>query len=48
MHESHEEISDRVAENNANHEMRANDRNRLKTFNDDDVTQLHACSADPF
>jgi len=44
-HESHKEISDKLAQNNANHELWADDRNLLKTFNVDDVKQLHACSA---
>jgi len=49
MHELQEKINDKVAQNNVNHEMRADDRNKLKTFNIGDVVkQLHACSADPF
>jgi len=44
--ESHENIGDKVAQNN--HEMRADDRNRLKTFNVGVLKQLHACSTDPF
>jgi len=46
--ESHEEINEKIEQNNDNHEMRADDRNILKTFNVGDVKQLHACSVDPF
>ena len=49
MHESHEKISNIVARNNGNHEMQADHRNILKTFNIGDIVkQLHACSADSF
>ena len=48
MHESHEKINGKVAQNNDNQEMRAHDRNKLKIFNIGDVKQLHARNADPF
>ena len=48
VHTSHEEISDKIAQNNANHEIRADDKNRLNTFNIGDVQKFHACSSDPF
>ena len=49
VHESHEVISDKLAQNNANHEMRVDDTNRLKTFNVGNIVkQLHICSANPF
>ena len=49
VHELYKKISDKVAKNNANHEMQADDRNKLKTFNVGDIVkQLHAYSADPF
>ena len=41
-------ISDKIARNNANYELRAYVKNILKTFNVGDVKKLHACSADPF
>ena len=37
IHELHEEINNKVVQNNANHEMLADDRNKLKTFNVGDV-----------
>ena len=48
MHELHEEISDKVAQNNVNYMLQTDVRNILKTFNVGDVNKLHACSADPF
>ena len=47
LHESHEKISDKVAQNN-NHEMWTDDKNILKTFNVGDVKLLHAYSIDSF
>ena len=48
MHEQPTEISDKIAQNNNNHRIRANDRNILNTFNVGDVQKLHACSLDAF
>ena len=49
MHTLHDEISDKIAQNNANHGIRADDRNILNIFNVGDVIQkLHACSSYPF
>ena len=49
MHEQLTKFSDKIAQSNANHGIRADDRNRLNTFNVGDVVQkLHACSSDPF
>ena len=48
MHELHEEISNKVAQNNANYTLRTDVWNKLKTFNNGDVNKLHACSNDPF
>ena len=49
MHELHKKISDKVAQNNANYMLRANVRNRFKTFNIGDViNKLHAYNAAPF
>ena len=42
------EISDKIAQNNAKHRIRGDDRNRLNTFNVGDVQKLHAYSSDPF
>jgi len=44
VHEQSTEISDKIARNNANHGIRADDRNRLNTFNVGDIVpKLHAC-----
>ena len=48
MHEQPTKISDKTALNNANHGIRADDRNRLNTFNVGNVHKLYACSSDPF
>ena len=48
VHEQPTEISDKFAQNNANHMIRADDRNRLNTFNFGVVQKLHACSSNPF
>ena len=48
VHELHEKISDKVAQNNANYTIRTYVRNILKTFYVGDVNELHACSADLF
>ena len=48
VHELHEKINDKVAQNNANYMLRADVKNKLKTFNVCDVNKLHACSADSF
>jgi len=37
VHESQEKITDKVAQNNINYEMRADGRNRLSNFNIGDV-----------
>ena len=48
-HELHKKISDKIARNNANYELRADVRKRLKTFNVGDVVKkLHVSSVDPF
>jgi len=41
-------ISDKIIQNNVNHVIRADDRNRLNTFNVGDVKQLHASCANQF
>ena len=42
-------ISDEIAQHNANHGKRTDDRNKLNTFNVGDVIQkFYACSSDPF
>jgi len=46
VHKLHKKISDKIARNNANYELRADVKDKLKTFNV--VKKLHACSADPF
>jgi len=49
MHEQSTEISNKIAQNNVNHGIGVDDRNRLNTFNVGDIVQkLHACSSDPF
>ena len=48
VHELHKEISDKIALNNSNYELRADIRNKLKTFNVGDVKKLHASNVDPF
>ena len=49
MHKQLTKISDKIAQNNVNHGIRADDRNRLNTFNVSGVVQkLHACSSHPF
>ena len=49
MHKQLTEISDKIAQNNVNHGIRADDRNRLNIFNVGDFVQkLYACSSDPF
>ena len=48
MQTPHDEISNKFAQNNTNHGIRADDRNRLNNFNVGDVQKLHACSSDPF
>jgi len=47
VHEQPTDISDKIARNNVNHGIRADDRNKLNTFNVD-VQKLHACSSDSF
>jgi len=37
VHELHEKINNKVAQNNANYKLRADVRNKLKTFNVGDV-----------
>ena len=41
-------ISDKITQNNVNHEIRADVRNRLNTSNVGGVQKLHACSSDRF
>ena len=49
MYKRHNEISDKIAQNNATHDLRVDVRNRLKTFNVGDIVlKLHACSSDLF
>ena len=49
MHEQPTKISDKIAQNKANHGLQTDDRNRLNTFNVSDVVQkLHAYSSDTF
>ena len=49
MHEQLTKISDKVAQNSANHGIQTDDMNKLNTFNVGDVVQkLHACSSDHF
>jgi len=48
MHELHKKISDKVAQNNINYKLRADIKNKLKTFNFSGVKKFHAYSADPF
>ena len=42
VHEQPTEVSDKIAQNNANHGIRADNRNTLNTFNIGDVQKLHA------
>ena len=42
------EISDKIAQNNDNHRIRVDYRNKLNTCNVGDVQKFHACSSDLF
>ena len=49
VHTLHDEISDKIAQNNTNHGIRIDDRNKLNTFNVDVYIQkFHACNSDQF
>jgi len=49
VHELHIEVSDRIAQNNANYKLWADISKRFKNFNVGDVIkELHDCSAAPF
>jgi len=49
VHELHQKINDKIAQNNVNYELQTDARNKLKTFNVGEIVKrLHACSADPF
>ena len=48
MHTPHNEISDKIAQNNVNHGIWTDDKNMLNTFNVGDVKKLHGCSSDQF
>jgi len=43
VHKLHKKISDKVNQNNANYNLRADVRNNVG-----DVKKLHSCTADPF
>jgi len=40
VHTSHDELSYKIAQNNVNHEIQTDDRNKLKTFNVGEVACL--------